>query len=140
MRDLLDIFSLTDGIPRYYYNLIARTGKHIEHSRNFLDHLHDHENTSKKNYKSVPSNATVRSEHIRCGKSNCLRCPHGPYYYAYWKDGNGKLNKKYIGSNYNPSWKRKLKSCSKGKISHKEFVEEVFSSHQQEYMEKNVEM
>ena len=33
-------------------------------------------------YKGVPSNATIKEERIKCGKS-CLICPHGPYYYAY---------------------------------------------------------
>ena len=53
--------------------------------------------TSMKNYKDVPSNATIKEERIKCGKS-CLMCPHGPYYYAYWKDESGKLKKKYIGA------------------------------------------
>lgn len=42
------------------------------------------ESTSKENYKSVPANATIREERIKCGKDFCLMCPHGPYYYAYW--------------------------------------------------------
>jgi hypothetical protein len=46
-------------------------------------------------------------EHIKCGRS-CLMCPHGPYYYAYWKDENGRLRKKYIGSKFDPSWKKQL--------------------------------
>jgi hypothetical protein len=36
-------------------------------------------------------------------------CPHGRYYYAYWKDENGKLKKKYIGTRYDDSWKKPLK-------------------------------
>jgi len=58
---------------------------------------------------SIPSNSTIRLEFVKCGKSNCSKCrenygyldhyPHGPYYYAYWRDKNnkGKLRKKYIG-------------------------------------------
>lgn len=38
---------------------------------------------------------TLRSEWVRCGK-NCSRCPHGPYWYAYWRV-NGKLHKRYLG-------------------------------------------
>ncbi len=39
-------------------------------------------------------------EYIRCGK-NCGKCPHGPYWYAYWRAG-GKLKKKYIGKTFKP--------------------------------------
>jgi len=41
-------------------------------------------------------NYTYRQEYVRCGKESCKRCPHGPYWYAYWTSG-GKLHKKYIG-------------------------------------------
>src|SRR5919108_2265827 len=30
---------------------------------------------------------TYRQEHVRCGRDNCTRCPHGPYWYAYWRGG-----------------------------------------------------
>jgi len=40
---------------------------------------------------------TYRREEVRCGKSNCTRCPHGPYWYAYWRE-DGKLRSKYLGS------------------------------------------
>ncbi len=39
---------------------------------------------------------TFRYETVRCGKPNCSRCPHGPYWYAYWKDG-GRTRSRYIG-------------------------------------------
>lgn len=37
-----------------------------------------------------------RSEYVKCGKAGCRRCPHGPYWYAYWRQ-DGKLRKRYIG-------------------------------------------
>lgn len=43
---------------------------------------------------------TYESEFVRCGKLNCKRCPHGPYWYAYYRDGSGKLRKKYVGKNW----------------------------------------
>jgi hypothetical protein len=47
--------------------------------------------------KSIPKNATIRKEYIKCGKEMC-KLKHGPYYYAYWKDHETKkLKKKYIG-------------------------------------------
>lgn len=33
----------------------------------------------------------------KCGKSNCTRCPHGPYWYAIISVGQGKPIKRYIG-------------------------------------------
>src|SRR5436190_24256262 len=39
---------------------------------------------------------TYRQEQVRCGRENCTRCPHGPYWYAYWREG-GRLRSRYIG-------------------------------------------
>ena len=39
---------------------------------------------------------TYRLEPVRCGKRGCTRCPHGPYWYAYWRE-NGRLRSRYIG-------------------------------------------
>ncbi len=39
---------------------------------------------------------TFRYETVRCGKQNCTRCPHGPYWYAYWKEG-GRTRSRYVG-------------------------------------------
>ncbi len=60
------------------------------------------EKTSRNKLNTIPKNTTIREEFIKCGKPSCNNCPHGPYYYAYWKDkskyGNiSKLKKKYIG-------------------------------------------
>jgi hypothetical protein len=39
---------------------------------------------------------TYRLEAVRCGKPNCKSCPHGPYWYAYYREG-AKLRSRYIG-------------------------------------------
>ena len=39
---------------------------------------------------------TYRLEHVKCGKQGCTRCPHGPYWYAYWREA-GRLRSRYIG-------------------------------------------
>jgi hypothetical protein len=39
---------------------------------------------------------TYRQERVRCGREGCSRCPHGPYWYAYWREG-GRLRSRYIG-------------------------------------------
>jgi hypothetical protein len=38
---------------------------------------------------------TYRLERVSCGKG-CKGCPHGPYWYGYWREG-GKTRSKYIG-------------------------------------------
>lgn len=42
------------------------------------------------------SAVTYRQESVRCGKRGCTRCPHGPYWYAYWRE-DGRLRSRYIG-------------------------------------------
>ena len=39
---------------------------------------------------------SYRLEHVSCGKPGCSKCPHGPYWYAYWREG-GKVRSRYIG-------------------------------------------
>ena len=36
-----------------------------------------------------------RQKYVRCGK-DCTACPHGPYWYASWKEG-GRTRSAYIG-------------------------------------------
>jgi hypothetical protein len=37
-----------------------------------------------------------RLEMVRCGKLQCKSCPHGPYWYAYYREGK-RLRSRYIG-------------------------------------------
>ena len=39
---------------------------------------------------------TYRQERVRCGKPGCTRCPHGPYWYAYYREGK-RLRSRYVG-------------------------------------------
>lgn len=39
---------------------------------------------------------TYQLEKVNCGKPNCEKCPHGPYWYGY-RRVNGKLVSFYIG-------------------------------------------
>jgi len=42
---------------------------------------------------------TYRQERVRCGRSSCTKCPHGPYWYAYWRE-DGRLRSRYIGKHF----------------------------------------
>lgn len=44
----------------------------------------------------LPPTLRYRQESVRCGKPGCATCPHGPYWYAYWKE-DGRSRKRYIG-------------------------------------------
>lgn len=44
----------------------------------------------------LPPTLSYRQEHVRCGKESCRSCPHGPYWYAYWKE-DGRTRKRYVG-------------------------------------------
>lgn len=38
---------------------------------------------------------TYRRQDVRCGR-DCGSCPHGPYWYAFWKE-DGRSRSQYIG-------------------------------------------
>ena len=39
---------------------------------------------------------SLRQQMVRCGKQGCTKCPHGPYWYAYWSE-DGKRRSRYVG-------------------------------------------
>jgi hypothetical protein len=39
---------------------------------------------------------SYRQQLVRCGKPGCTRCPHGPYWYAFWREG-GRVRSRYVG-------------------------------------------
>ena len=45
---------------------------------------------------SAAPNVRLREQWIKCGKVNCTRCPHGPYWYAYWTE-SGTRKSRYVG-------------------------------------------
>jgi hypothetical protein len=38
----------------------------------------------------------MRCQMVRCGKSSCNGCPHGPYWYAVWWE-DGQRRTRYVG-------------------------------------------
>jgi hypothetical protein len=90
------------------YKVIASANKAVQKAQKLIDRIESAEQTSKINAKAIPDHATIRKEFVKCGKLRCEQEPHGPYFYAYWKErikndddsGNMRtiLKKKYIGS------------------------------------------
>ena len=87
-------------VSRYSDRFFSDGYSLVEQTNRMLARINSQHDFTSKNYASIPSNATIRKEYVKCGNPVCYRCQHGPYYYAYWKD-NGKLKKKYIGK-YDP--------------------------------------
>lgn len=42
------------------------------------------------------SKVSLRKQMVRCGKDGCTKCPHGPYWYAYWTE-DGRRRSRYVG-------------------------------------------
>jgi hypothetical protein len=77
--------------------VLANANKAMEKSTKFINKIKSRRLACADRAKSIPENATIRKEYIKCGKQMC-EIEHGPYYYAYWKDPQSKkLKKKYIG-------------------------------------------
>lgn len=47
-------------------------------------------------FESGAPSVSLRRQWVRCGKESCTRCPHGPYWYAYWREG-GRRRSRYVG-------------------------------------------
>jgi hypothetical protein len=83
--------------PRPFWKVLRDARKMAEYAENFIKKHELIESACANRAKSIPKNATIRKEYVNCKKPNCYRGgAHGPYYYAYWKEGK-KTKKKYIG-------------------------------------------
>jgi hypothetical protein len=59
----------------------------------------------------------LRQQMVRCGKDSCTRCPHGPYWYAYWTE-DGKRRSRYVGKIDEESVNPAGSSSERGMTSH----------------------
>jgi hypothetical protein len=76
---------------------LVSANKTIEKTERVINKIKSRDLSCINRAKSIPKNATIRQEYVNCGKVFCIM-PHGPYFYAYWKDPQTKkLKKKYIG-------------------------------------------
>jgi hypothetical protein len=95
--------------------LLANANKKTERATKFLNKINSRQLAYANRIKSIPENATIRKEYIKCGKDICEQ-KHGPYYYAYWKDPESKkLKKKYIGDHM-PNDKESDRDCNNNQI------------------------
>jgi hypothetical protein len=90
-----NLASLDNKLMKISYKTIMQRGEKL------LNKIKSAKLASIDRAKSIPNNATIRREYVKCGKPDCQE-RHGPYYYAYWKDANNnkKLKKKYIGKHF----------------------------------------
>lgn len=73
----------------------------IHKAEKFLLRCNKMDMLSQQRRQGIPQNATIIREFVNCGKESCRSCSHGPYLYAYWRDGQTKLRKRYIGNSCN---------------------------------------
>jgi len=91
--------------------VLVHAKKAAEKSRRFIDNIESKKQSCISRARSIPENATIRKEYVKCGKVLCYHGKHGPYYYAYWKDPETKkLKKKYIGQYF--QWSSEGKAAS----------------------------
>jgi len=95
-----NVWNDPEFVSKYSDRFFADSYALVERTKHMSARLNSQRALSSRNYKSIPSGATIRKEYVKCGNPYCYRCKHGPYYYGYWKE-NGKLKKKYIGK-YDP--------------------------------------
>jgi hypothetical protein len=90
-------------IPKFILEELAEEDlPHLLEVRDYLDRLiRDREEypvedgSEAEASRRRPASVTYRQEWVYCGKE-CKTCPHGPYWYCYWKE-DGKTRTKYIG-------------------------------------------
>ena len=85
------------ALDRRLYNELRRLDRHDLRRvaifvKGLLVALGDESAVAEENEPGV----TYRLETVRCGKPGCRSCPHGPYWYAYFREGN-RLRSRYIG-------------------------------------------
>jgi hypothetical protein len=95
-----DAWNYAEFVNKYSDRYFADGYALVEQTKHMSARLNSQRDLSSRNYKSIPTSATIRKEYVKCGNPNCSRCKHGPYYYGYWKE-NRKLKKKYLGR-YDP--------------------------------------
>lgn len=94
----LEDFDKLNFIPSHFPNTLENVNSFFKQTEMSLEgYKMRADRRIKNNLESIPDNVTIRSEYVKCGKDECSSCKHGPYYYGYWRDEEGKLKKKYIG-------------------------------------------
>jgi hypothetical protein len=109
MKDFLDLINYEKRINSMSWGELMAEGNRLIARVRALDNKERLKKLAcQSRSKSIPRNATIRMEFVKCKKPDCYCERHGPYYYAYWKDPETKkLKKKYIGSNYIPDNEQK---------------------------------
>lgn len=112
------VFMSMDLFPEIsFYELLGSVNRSLGKMKSFQKKVDSRKASCWSRSRSIPENATIRKEYVKCKKPNCRRKQHGPYYYAYWKDSKTKkLRKKYIGRHYFTADESKPKEIAKDMI------------------------
>jgi hypothetical protein len=87
-------------IPKMIYEVLEEQDNAVlQEVKEYIDQLISDRNRADLPVEILEENrlgsVTYRQERVYCGKE-CKGCPHGPYWYAYWKE-DGRTHTKYIG-------------------------------------------
>jgi hypothetical protein len=105
------LFFPEDKSKQSIFGLIEQGNKTADIATKLINKFESRDFACANRAKSIPKNATIRKEYVKCRKETCEE-KHGPYYYAYWKDPETKqLKKKYIGTRM-PKTQEKLNNNS----------------------------
>jgi hypothetical protein len=63
----------------YSWDKPSATTKAIDRAEKLLNKINISQTLATNRLKSIPQNATIRTEYIKCGKAGCLHETHGPY-------------------------------------------------------------
>jgi hypothetical protein len=95
---------------------------------------------AKKSHRPPPyCTETYRQELVRCGRARC-RCAsgrradqHGPYWYGYWTDVDGRTRKRYLGKNFDPAvqaqryWRTRERAWKRREVTNTKRAHSVWS-------------
>lgn len=57
-----------------------------------------------------------RQKQVSCNKDACGQCPHGPYWYAHWRE-DGRKRSQYIGSELPAQVRHKLERLDAQRVA-----------------------
>ncbi|WP_148687065.1 hypothetical protein [Candidatus Nitrosocosmicus hydrocola] len=93
----IQIYDNFGGIPATHSKVLFSTSRRIEESKILIHRIEKESGLRNTRITQIPVTATMREEFVSCNNKSCKEDKHGPYLYAYWRDSDNKIRKKYIG-------------------------------------------
>lgn len=85
------------GIPASFNKVMHSSSSFMEKSKILIQRIEKDTEFRNLRKTQIPLTATLREEYVSCNKRSCKGDKHGPYLYAYWRDSDNMIRKKYLG-------------------------------------------